>query len=199
MNTHIRCVALFAALIALQGCFSSGSGREAKLWTVECPVPSPVAAAPKAGEGTPRQTVRLGQVSVASPWDGDCIMVRRPDGSLARDPYNKFAAAPTVLLKGPVMALAAGEGSFGRIMPPVTSASPDAILEVNVSDLSLDCTGARREASVALSAALVSGSGRKVIAEGEGSAKADATSGDYSASFSEAFSAAAKAAFSKMK
>ena len=183
MNTHIRCVALFAALIALQGCFSSGSGRQAKLWTVECPAPSPVAAAPKAGEGTPRQTVRLGQVSVASPWDGDCIMVRRPDGSLARDPYNKFAAAPTALLKGPVMALAAGEGSFGRIMPPVTSASPDA----------------RREASVALSAALVSGSGRKVIAEGEGSAKADATSGDYSASFSEAFSAAAKAAFSKMK
>ena len=187
-----------AALAALAGCLSSGSKHETKLWTIECQGDS-LADARRADETVPPKTVRLGSVSVAAPWDCDNIVVRRADGSLARDPYNKFASQPAALVKGPLMCLAAQEGTFGRVMPGMTYASPDAVLELAVTELSLDCTGAGRKASVALSAALVSGAGRKVMSDASGAASADASSGDYSAAFSEAFSAAVRAAFSKMK
>jgi len=187
------------AAAALSGCFSSGPKHETKLWTIECAGSELLAGVPRTNEATPPQTVRIGSVSVVAPWDGDNIVVRRADGSLARDPYNKFATQPAALLKGPLMCLANQEGSFGRVMPSMTSASPDAILELTVTDLSLDCSGSGRQASVSLSAALVSGSGRKVIADGSGSAKMDASAGDYSSAFSDAFSTAVKSAFSKMK
>ena len=187
------------ALAALSGCISFGSKKETKLWTIDCPGQSLLSGALGAGEATPPKTVRIGSVSVSAPWDCDNIVVRRVDGSLARDPFNKFASQPAALLKGPLMSLAASEGVFGRVMPGSTAATPDAILELAVTDLSLDCSGSGRKASVALTAALVSGPGRKVIADGSGDARADASSGDYTAAFSEAFSSALKSAFSKMK
>ena len=182
------------------GCFSSRPKRESRYWTVECPASEALSgSALQAKEATPPQTVRLGAVSVLAPWDGSNIMVRRVDGSVARDPYNLFAAQPAALLKAPLLALAGREGAFGRVLSSATAASPDSILEVTVSDFSLDCTSDVRRASVALTATLVAASGRKVIAEGAGEAKADATSGDYSAAFSEAFAAAVKSAFAKMR
>ena len=190
-------LAAAAALAATSGCFSSGVKKQAKLWTIDCRGSAIVVQ--KANEAAPPKTVRIGSVTVSAPWDCDSIMVRRADGSLARDPYNKFAAQPAALLKGPLMSLAAGDASFGRVLPGATAASPDAILELAVTDFSLDCSGKSRQASVALSAALVSGASRKVIADGSGEARADATSGDYTAAFSEAFSAAVKEALSKMK
>ena len=190
---------VLASLAALFGCLSSKPKYETKLWTIECPGSALLAGAPRINESTPPQTVRIGSVSVAAPWDCDNIVVRRADGSVVRDPYNKFAAQPAALLKGPLLGLASQDGAFGRVLSGMTAAAPDAILELTVTDLSLDCSGSGRRASVALSAALVSGQGRKVIADGTGDAKVDASSGDYSAAFSEAFSSAVKMAFSKMK
>ena len=199
MKSKAMLSVLVASLAAMSGCLSSKPKHETKLWTIECPGSAQLAGAPHANEATPPQTIRLGSVSVTAPWDCDNIVVRRADGSLARDPYNKFASQPAALLKGPLLCLASQDGSFGRVLSSMTAASPDAILELTVTDLSLDCSGSGRQASVALSTALVSGSGRKVIADGAGDAKADASAGDYSAAFSEAFSSALKMAFSKMK
>ena len=199
MAGRITAIAAAASLLALHGCFSFTTQQDAKLWTIECQGSALLAGAPRLNEKTPPKTVRLGSVTVAAPWDCDNIVVRRADGSVARDPYNKFASQPASLLKGPLVTLALQDGNFGRVMSSTTAASPDAILELNVSELALDCSGSSRKATVVLSVALISGPGRKVVAEGFGDARIDASAGDYSAAFSEAFSTAVRTAFSQMK
>ncbi len=173
-------LALFAA-----GCLTSAPPQP-KSWVISAERrPADAAASPRAS--------RLGTLSVAAPYDKPALAVRRSDGSIAFDAYNVFATSPSALLRAPLSALMEADGRFGRILPVSSSARADSTLEAVVNDLSLDCREeGRRMARVSISIAVISNREVKMFLDGEG--EADASSGDYSAAFSEAFARAVSAA-----
>ena len=186
-----------AALLFCAGCLSSSTPTP-KAWMVS-PTSDPPPAAPQPGAFS---TTRQGAVTVSAPFDSTSFIVRRADGSVARDPYNVFAAPPSALLRGAVRARLEADGRFGRVVPQSSSASADVQVEALVGDLSIDCSEqSRRTARAAVSLdVLRSGrGGRDVILSGDGIGSADASNGDYSAAFSQAFDAALVAALRNLK
>jgi ABC-type uncharacterized transport system auxiliary subunit len=189
--------AVVAALLLCAGCFTSSTPMP-KTWMVSpADVKPPAVAKPGAFS-----TTRQGALIVTAPFDSTSFIVRRADGSVARDPYNVFASPPSTLLRAAVRARLEADGRFGRVVPQSSSASADAQVEVLVRDLSLDCSVAdRRTARAAVSIdVLRAGRGaRAVILSGDGSGTGDAGSGDYSAAFSQAFDAALANALKALK
>lgn len=187
--------------LLLAGCASAPP--QTKSWTVRSKASPPATArAPGDGAATAFAATRLGAVSVDAPYDRPAFAVLRADGSLAHDPSNAFAAAPSALLRAPVRAHLAGDGRFGSVVGPSSVAGADAVVETTVTDLSLDCaTPGRRTARVALSLDVVNaGRGpRRVVLSGSGAAEADAASGDYGDAFSTALDAALSNALESMK
>ncbi len=130
------------------------------------------------------------------PYDTAPIRVRRADGSLAEDAYNVFAAPPAKLLRRPVMSALAQEQRFGHVISQTSSASADAVAEVSVSDIFLDCRDGRK-AKVRLGVNVIKG--REVVMSSEASSDADASSGDYSEAFSKAFNDALRESLLRLK
>lgn len=112
--------------------------------------------------------------AVCAPYGGQRIAVLRPDGSIAFDPCNAFAAAPGSIIKDAVVGRK-GEGSLF------------------VRKLALDCRAeGRRDAVVSLEIV----SGDRV---GKGEATELTSDGNYSAAFSRAFSRAYANAIEEFK
>ena len=112
--------------------------------------------------------------TVCAPYGGQRIAVLRPDGSIAFDPRNSFAAAPGSIIKDAVVGRK-GEGSLF------------------VRKLALDCRAeGRRDAVVSLEIV----SGDRV---GKGEATELTSDGNYSAAFSRAFSRAYANAIEELK
>lgn len=112
--------------------------------------------------------------AVCAPYGGQRIAVLRPDGSIAFDPCNAFAAAPGSIIKDAVVGRK-GEGSLF------------------VRKLALDCRAeGRRDAVVSLEIV----SGDRV---GKGEATELTSGGNYSAAFSRAFSRAYANAIEELK
>ncbi|MBR0504017.1 MAG: hypothetical protein IJJ84_01330, partial [Kiritimatiellae bacterium] len=86
-----------AALLLCAGCFSS-SVEPPKTWTVTPTDARPPAVAPAGAFSVTRQ----GAVTVTAPFDSTSFVVRRADGSVARDAYNVFASPPSALLRAAV-------------------------------------------------------------------------------------------------
>ena len=187
--------AAMAALLVCAGCLSS-SVEPPKTWTV-----SPTDAKPSAAPGAFSVT-RQGAVTVTAPFDSTSFIVRRADGSVARDPYNVFASPPSALLRAAVRARLEADGRFGRVVPQSSSASADVQVEVLVRDLSLDCRDAERRtsrAAVSIDVLRTGRGARTVILCGDGDGTGDAKDGDYSKSFSQAFDAALENALRNLK
>ena len=186
-----------AALLLCAGCFSSSTPAP-KAWMV-APTSDPPPAVPQPGAFS---TTRQGTVAVSAPFDSTSFIVRRADGSVVRDPYNVFAAPPSALLRGAVRARLEADGRFGRVVPQSSSASADVQVEALVGDLSIDCSdpsSRTARAAVSLDVIRVGRGGRDVILSGEGAGSADASKGDYSAAFTQAFDAALVAALRSLK
>ena len=150
-----------------------------------------------AAEVSVSKSSRLGQLSVAAPYDKPALAVRRSDGSVAFDSYNVFATSPSALLRAPLTALLEDDGRFGRVLPTSSSARVDSTLEAVVNDLALDCREeGKRIARVSISLVVMENREVKMFLDGEGSA--DAASGDYSAAFSEAFANAVSTALGSL-
>ena len=112
--------------------------------------------------------------AVCAPYGGQRIAVLRPDGSIAFDPCNAFAAAPGSIIKDAVVGRK-GEGSLF------------------VRKLALDCRAEGcRDAVVSLEIV----SGDRV---GKGEATELTSDGNYSAAFSRAFSRAYANAIEELK
>ncbi len=194
-------LSLTAAFCA--GCLSS-SAPEATAWTLETPAASRGEAVPSV-EGAQRAafgTTRMGTVAVDAPFDKTSFVVRRADGSVAFDDCNVFAALPASLVRAPVRDRLGADGRFGRVVNPSSTAWADAQVEVQITDLSLDCrTAGQRRARAALALDVVkTGRGPRVVAlRGTGAGEADAAGGDYSAAFSGALDAALTEALKSLK
>ena len=118
--------------------------------------------------------VKVAFAAVCAPYGGQRIAVLRPDGSIAFDPCNAFAAAPGSIIKDAVVGRK-GEGSLF------------------VRKLALDCRAeGRRDAVVSLEIV----SGDRV---GKGEATELTSDGNYSAAFSRAFSRAYANAIEELK
>ena len=185
--------------VALAGCFTSASRPQVRAWTVE---PASDVAAPRSSvslnELTPRpfKATRLGVVTVLPPYDGSSMRVKRADGTLAEDPYNVFAAPPGQILRRPAMSALAAERRFGHVLASVSTASSEAVAEVLVSEIALDCREGRK-AVVSLGVNVVKG--REVVLSSEASSSADAASGDYTEAFSKAFNDAIRESLLNLK
>ena len=180
----------FAVLLlasAVSGCFTARP-PEVRDWAVEFLGRSKAAAKSKFG------VVRVSQVSVRAPYDVRGLQVMRADGSLAQDPYNRFAAAPSQLLKGPVLDAFEVSGAFEGVVGQASSAAVSVVAEVSVSRFALDCRADGARTAVVALTVLVLDRDRKIAALVRGDGKADAADGDYAKAFSEAFSAAMESA-----
>lgn len=145
---------VFIALLppVLAGCLAAAPGRPA-YWTLEI--------------GSAR---RVASATVCAPYSGQRLAVLRPDGSVAFDPCNSFAASPSAIVRDALVA----RGAEGVL---------------SVRRLALDCrkTG-RRDALVELEVT----SGGRVSS---GSASEPTADGNYTAAFSRAFERACAVAF----
>jgi len=192
-------IAAMATVLAIcAGCLSSAP-PPAKAWTVDA---APVSGLPPAEPKPVFAATRLGGVSVLAPYDQAAFTVRRSDGSLAFDPDNRFAAPPQALLKGPLISGLAADGRFGHVVPQSSVVSADAVVEVVVPELSLDCrtAGSRKaRASVTVNVVRNGRQVRDIALSGSGAGEADASDGDYSAAFSAAVGAAVANALSGLK
>ena len=160
------CAPAIAALLLCAGCLSSSTPAP-KTWIVSPPdVAPPVAPSPGAFAVT-----RQGALTVTAPFDSTSFVVRRADGSVARDPYNVFASPPSSLLRASVRARLEADGRFGRVVPQSSSASADVQAEVLVRDLSLDCSNPDRRAAraaVSLDVLRMGRGARTVVLSGDG-------------------------------
>ena len=147
------------------GCLSSDAPA-AKAWTLDAAPSAPAAGVLEGAGKAAFTTTRVGAVSVDAPYDKTPFVVRRADGSVAFDHYNVFAASPAALLRAPVRNRIGADGRFGSVVSPSSAAWADAQVEVQVTDLSLDCrTDGRRRARAALALDVVkAGRGPRTVA-----------------------------------
>ena len=175
----------FAAVLAastLSGCLTSVGMPEISCWNIEYTGEKPWRSVdPRFG------TARVSQVVVRAPYAVKGLAVLRANGTVAFDPYNEYAAAPSAILKGAVEDALAASGLFKAVVGAASSANASLSAEVTVTRLALDCRaeGSRR-AVAELDVCLVDR--HSVVARAKGSGAADAADGNYGAAFSGAVS-----------
>ena len=175
----------------LFGCLSASSPKVTQ-WLMEYKGPVRATRMPKYEVG------RGSQVLVRSPYNEVGIAVLRADGSMAFDPYNEYAANLTAMLKGFVFDAMDASGLFRTVVNPSSSVKSQALTEVLVSRLVLDCRKAgERKAVASVRVRLIADDGRTLYAQGEGAA--DAKDGNYGMALSDALSTALNTAFGQFR
>ena len=196
MNTRNLCgLARFLPALFLAGCLSSAP-QAPENWTIEWRPGAETAPDPTV---QPLQlTMRVADICVRAPYGGVRLAVLRANGSLAFDPYNIFAAAPSQLLRGAAFDALNRSGRFSRVVDHSSSAHADLDAEIFVTRLALDCRApSRRDALVELSLAFVSKG--EVLSVASGRSSVPVEDGNYSEGFSRAFSEALIAAAKAQK
>ena len=175
----------------LFGCLSASSPKVTQ-WLLEYKGPV------RATRLTKYEVGRVSQVLVRSPYNEVGIAVLRADGSMAFDPYNEYAANPTAMLKGFVFDAMDASGLFGTVLNPSSSVRSQALAEVLVSRLALDCRKeGERKAVAAVRVRLIANDGKSLYAQSEGTS--DAKDGNYGAALSDALSIALNLAFGQFR
>ena len=175
----------------LSGCLSASVPRVSQ-WLLEYKGPV------RATRLTKYEVGRVSQVTVRSPYNEVGIAVLRADGSMAFDPYNEYAANPTAMLKGFVFDAMDASGLFGTVVNPSSSVKSQAMLEVLVSRLALDCRKeGERKAVASVRVRLIANDGKTLHAQGEG--ESDAKDGNYGVALSDALSVALNSAFGQFR
>lgn len=185
----------FLAFVALGFCGCLGPApKTASNWAIE------FWRAGDAGGGETEakaDVVRVSQIGVRAPYDGTRLAVMRPDGSLAFDSYNAFAASPAQMLRGAVHDAVEASGVFSRVLATNSGGVCDLTLETTITRLALDCRKeGRRDATVELTFVLLNG--REAVASAHAEGKAATSDGDYSAAFSRALAKAVRSAISEI-
>ncbi len=152
---------------------------------------SKIADAPK------RPSVKIARIEVCAPYDETSLVVMRSDGSVAFDPYNAFASAPSRLLSRAVYDILESSGFAETVLDTKTSVQSPLKIEIIVTRLALDCRKpGRREASVCVMLRLLES--RNVLSVSHAEASAPTDEADYSKSFSIAFTRAMSEAIKRL-
>ena len=168
---------------ALAGCIGSAPSRIADNWAIEFSRAGIETVKPK---DSSLPSIKISSVNVRAPWDGTRLAVMRQDGSVAFDPFNTFASAPQIMLRGVAQDSLEGTGLFSLVLANTSNASADYSAEIIVTRLALDCREEnQRLATCALTLSIIDG--KKVVATGRGEASLPTENGDYSAAFSKVF------------
>lgn len=179
-----------AFIPVLSGCLSANTPKITQ-WLLEYRGPVKEMRQPKYEVG------RVSQILVRSPYNETGIAVLRADGSMAFDPYNEYAANPTALLKSVAFDAMDASGLFGSVVNPSSSVKSQALVEVLIGKLVLDCRKeGERKAVAAVRVRLIPNDGKALQAKGEG--EADAKDGNYGAALSGALSEALSLAFGQL-
>jgi hypothetical protein len=170
------------------GCFSAAPPAPVK-WPIDWVAPAETRLAP-AGKGP---AVKILSVDVRAPYQGTSLAVLRPDGSIAFDPCNHFAASPAALLRGPTEEIFQESALFQRVVGAGSVAVVPLMAEVTVAQWALDC---RKEGACEATAAVIVSlvEKRAVRASARGEGRVCVVSGDLSAAFSKAYAEAVRAA-----
>ena len=197
-----KILALVSFALILSGCLSTAP-KSATKWTIDGVKTAATIQAltrPQAVSTAAAPIVRLASVTVRAPYDTRHLVVLRPDGSLAFDPYNEFAAQPASLIRSAAEKAARDSGLFSYVITHNSNANAACTLEWTISRLALDCReNGSKSARVELSILLTSS--RAILAESAATASIPVSSDqmDFTAAFSQAFSEAAAKALDQLK
>lgn len=179
------------AALAFCGCLSSAP-KAPKKWLV-----GEIKGEAAKIAGVKRDSVKLVRVEVRAPYDGARFAVLRPDGSVAFDPENAFAATPAHILAGAAFDVLESSAFAETVLDSKTSVPSPLHMEVIVTRLALDCRNeGRRDASVAVMLRLVES--RRTVSVSRGEAAVLTDEADYTESFSIAFSRAMSEALKRL-
>ncbi len=187
---------------ALAGCLSSAP-KSATKWTIDgVKTAATIEALTHSQDAStsPAPIARLAAVTVRAPYDTRHLVVLRPDGTVAFDPYNEFAAQPASLIRSAAEKASRDSGLFSHVIAHNSIANASCTLEWTVTRLALDCReNASKSALVELSILLTSS--RDILAESVATASVPVSPDqmDFTAAFSQAFSQAAAKALSQLK
>jgi ABC-type uncharacterized transport system auxiliary subunit len=197
-----KIIVFILAASALAGCLSTAP-KSATKWTIDGVKTAATIDAftrPQAATNATAPIVRLASVTVRAPYDTRHLVVLRPDGSLAFDPYNEFAAQPASLIRSAAEKASRDSGLFSYVIAHNSNANAACTLEWTLTRLALDCReNASKSALVELSILLTSS--RAILAESVATASIPVQNDnmDFTAAFSQAFSEAAAKALDQLK
>ena len=172
---------------ALAGCLSSKPVPVAH-WPISYVGPTASERPGRLGIG------RVSQVVVRAPYNAEGIAVLRANGTVEHDSYNEFAAIPSTLLKGVLLDAMAASGKFKTVVSASSAVKSDAMVEMMVPELALDC----REKDVRQAVVKSVLQGGEIVGLEKGEGRADANDGNYGAAFSKAFSEALVVALERL-
>ena len=180
-----RVLFILAAATLAAGCLGPAP-KAPTYWTV-----GPIEAKVVCADEPKWEAVRLSRLEVRAPYDAQRLAVLRPDGTIAFDPENSFAAAPAALLGGAAFDVLSASGMASSAVAAHSAATGANLLEVTVTRFALDCRmSGSRKALVALTAVLVDGRKGRVLSATRAEASEDAAHGNYTSAFSSAFAKA---------
>ena len=84
------------------------------------------------------ESLRIGRVAMASPFDERALVYRRDDVRYETDIYNQFASDPADMLADAIAGWLRQSGLFRRVVPPGAAGGADYRLETSVSSLYVD-------------------------------------------------------------
>lgn len=138
---------------------------------------------------------KLTSLTVRSPFDSIKLAVLRGDGTIAFDAYNVFASLPSSMLKSAAVDALNNAALFKGVFLSGSSVKSTYEVEVEVLKFALDCTSSRK-AAAEVSVVILNGRTPEHVLLGK--SFVDASDGNYSAAFTDAFFAAMRNALSSL-
>jgi ABC-type uncharacterized transport system auxiliary subunit len=145
-NTHIP--ALLFSLLALSGCISSDSQRDAvnqkKSYALEASTPLAPVMSPRFGN------LKILSFKSQPPYESNNLVVRRVNGETIMDYYTTWIAAPHELIRVQTMSYLRKTGLFSAIYDSASGSFAQAGLEGTVEQILLDCRTDKTTAVITL-------------------------------------------------
>ncbi|HXC36737.1 MAG TPA: ABC-type transport auxiliary lipoprotein family protein [Candidatus Acidoferrales bacterium] len=94
---------------------------------------APMATATNSAPGGRVLSIRTFQI--APPFDGRSLVYRTGDFSYERDPYAQFLSSPAQELAAAISGILSADGCFGAVVGMGSAATPDVLVEIDISQL----------------------------------------------------------------